>query len=129
MHSFIRDPHPVGAGQLRTTAVSVADLLGGVNEGRVLRWTGRWCSVAFCLELKRELARITFCRMSAALFVQVSGLGFVLWWATYSSMAVVNSGKMCIRDRHGWSSWRGSSLCAATGARSRQGMKGPDGTA
>ena len=29
-----------------------------------------YCSVAFCLELKRALARMTFCRMSRALLVQ-----------------------------------------------------------
>jgi predicted nucleic acid-binding protein len=38
----------------------------------------RKCSVSFCLELKRALARITFCRMSGALFVQINGLGFLL---------------------------------------------------
>lgn len=36
------------------------------------------CSVAFCLELKRLLARMTFCKMSAALLVQMNGLGLVL---------------------------------------------------
>ena len=39
----------------------------------------RYCSVAFCLELKRLLARMTFCRMSRALLVQMKGLGCVLW--------------------------------------------------
>jgi hypothetical protein len=38
----------------------------------------RWFSVSFCLELKRTLARITFCRMSRALLVQMNGLGSVL---------------------------------------------------
>ena len=32
-------------------------------------------SVAFCSELKRLFARMTFCRMSAALLVRRSGLG------------------------------------------------------
>ena len=35
-------------------------------------------SASFCLELKRRLARMTFCRISQALFVQMNGLGFVL---------------------------------------------------
>jgi len=38
-----------------------------------------YCSVPFCLELKRLLARMTFCRMSRALLVQMNGLGSVLW--------------------------------------------------
>jgi len=40
------------------------------------------CSASFCLELKRLLARMTFCRMSRALLVQMNGFGWVLWWAT-----------------------------------------------
>ena len=39
----------------------------------------RYCSVAFCLELNRLLARMTFWRMSRAHFVQIKGLGWVLW--------------------------------------------------
>jgi len=38
----------------------------------------RYCSVAFCLELKREFARISFCRISRAVLVQMNGLGSVL---------------------------------------------------
>ena len=38
----------------------------------------RYCSVPFCLELNRLLARMTFCRMSRALLVQMNGLGLVL---------------------------------------------------
>lgn len=34
-----------------------------------------YCSVPFCLELKRLFARMTFCRMSRALLVQMNGLG------------------------------------------------------
>ena len=37
------------------------------------------CSVAFCLELKWLLARMTFCKISRALLVQMNGLGLVLW--------------------------------------------------
>jgi len=40
---------------------------------------GIYCSVAFCLELKRLFARMTFCKMSRALLVQMNGLGLVLW--------------------------------------------------
>jgi len=40
--------------------------------------TSIYCSVLFCLELKCELARITFCRMSRALLVQMNGLGSLL---------------------------------------------------
>ena len=47
--------------------------------------------VEFCLELKRLSARITFCRMSAAHLVEMNGFSFVLWWATYASMAATNS--------------------------------------
>ena len=36
--------------------------------------------------LNAALARIT-CSMSRALVVQMNGLGFVLWWATYSLIA------------------------------------------
>ena len=35
-------------------------------------------SASFCLELKRLLARMTFCKMSRALLVQMNGLGLVL---------------------------------------------------
>ena len=35
MQSFSRDPLPGDGGHPRTTAVSVADLLGGVIEGQV----------------------------------------------------------------------------------------------
>ena len=38
-----------------------------------------YCSVAFCLALNRLLARMTFCRMSRALLVQMNVLGCVLW--------------------------------------------------
>ena len=37
---------------------------------------------------------MTFCRMSRALLVQMNGLGLVLRWAMYSSMAVINSGTL-----------------------------------
>jgi hypothetical protein len=33
--SFNRDPLPLEAGHLRTTAVAVADFLGGVSEGQI----------------------------------------------------------------------------------------------
>lgn len=41
MQSFSRDPVPVDGCQPRTTAVAVADFLGGLNEGQVPRYTGR----------------------------------------------------------------------------------------
>jgi len=41
MQSFSRDPLPGDGGHPRTTAVSVADLLGGVIEGQVPGLTGR----------------------------------------------------------------------------------------
>lgn len=37
-----------------------------------------YCSVAFCLPLNRLFARITFCRMSRAVAVQMNGLGLAL---------------------------------------------------
>ena len=41
MESFSRDPVPVDGCQPRTTAVAVADFLGGLNEGQVPSNTGR----------------------------------------------------------------------------------------
>jgi hypothetical protein len=43
MQSFSRDPLPVDAGHLRTTAVAVAEFLSGVNEDRTSTMlTVRW---------------------------------------------------------------------------------------
>jgi hypothetical protein len=40
-------------------------------------WT-RQCGASFCLELKRLLARMTFCKMSRALPIHINGFGLVL---------------------------------------------------
>ena len=40
------------------------------------------------MELNRLLARITFCKMSRALFVQMNGLGLMLWCAMYLRIPV-----------------------------------------
>lgn len=37
------------------------------------------CCIAFCLELKRSLAQMTFCGISFTLAVQMKGFDFVLW--------------------------------------------------
>jgi multidrug efflux pump len=51
-------------------------VVGLVSEDGAM---SNYCSVAFCLALNRLLARMTFCRMSRALLVQMNGLGCVLW--------------------------------------------------
>lgn len=51
-----------------------------------------WCSAALRLKLKRRLARMTFCRMSRALLVQVKGLSWRLRRAMQSSTVAINSG-------------------------------------
>jgi len=82
-------PDPAGfAGSAEGTFLTVSKgSTGGSLKGMVniplnsmaaLRLVAYYCSASFCLALKRRLARMTFCRMSRALFVQMKGLGSVL---------------------------------------------------
>ena len=59
----------------------------------ITRTRSEW-STSFCLELKRLVAGLAFCRMSRTLLVQINGLGLVLRCSMYSSIAATDSGTL-----------------------------------
>ena len=68
------------------------NIMSRSSTSALLRRQLAQCCILFAL--KRLFARITFCRMSRAVAVQINGFGFALWCATYCSMAVVSSGTL-----------------------------------
>jgi hypothetical protein len=83
-----------GPGYARDAAF--LDRNAGVPGSKVL---GQ-CSAPLCLVLKRLLARMTSCRISHALLVQINGYGLMFWCPMYSSMAEISSGTLVNTPRH-----------------------------